>query len=103
MSYVARKNTMQLIRVRALKPEELAELDRLYHTTKSIRVRTRAQMILLASEQGLLAASIRVTGETVRGVLKAGGIVLSRPQHKISSPDPEYMVKKRRLKPKGAI
>ncbi len=182
VSYVARKNTMQLIRVRALKPEELAELDRLYHTTKSIRVRTRAQMILLASEQGLLAASIasivrrdeqtvrrwikrfnaegingledrprpgvdakitpeyrkrllevvrrrprtldlpfslwslqrladfmaehtsiRVTGETVRGVLKAGGIVLSRPQHKISSPDPEYMVKKRRLKPKGAI
>ena len=42
--------------------------------------------------------SIRVSGETVRRVLKSGGITLSRPQHKISSPDPEYRVKKRRLK-----
>ncbi len=168
---------MQPIRVRALKPEELAQLDQLYHTTKSIRVRTRAQMILLASEQGMIAheiapivrrdeqtvrrwikrfnaegisgledrprpgveskttpayrkrlleivrrrprtldlpfslwslqrlshfmaeeTSIRVSDETVRRVLKTGGIVLSRPQHTISSPDPEYMLKKRRLK-----
>lgn len=41
---------------------------------------------------------IRVTDETVRQRLKQAGIVLSRPQHKISSPDPEYQVKKRRLK-----
>lgn len=41
---------------------------------------------------------IRVSDETVRKLLKAGEIVLSRPQHKISSPDPEYLVKKRRLK-----
>jgi hypothetical protein len=41
---------------------------------------------------------IRVSDETVRRLLKAEGIVLSRPQHKISSPDPEYEVKKRRLK-----
>ena len=41
---------------------------------------------------------IRVSAVTVRRVLKAGGIVLSRPQHTISSPDPEYRVKKRRLK-----
>jgi transposase len=41
---------------------------------------------------------IRVSDEAVRLVLKATGIVLSRPQHKISSPDPEYAVKKRRLK-----
>jgi len=40
---------------------------------------------------------IRVSGETVRRVLKADDIVLSRPQHTISSPDPEYKVKKRRL------
>lgn len=39
---------------------------------------------------------IRVEGETVRVHLKEAGIVLSRPQHKISSPDPEYRVKKRR-------
>jgi transposase len=42
--------------------------------------------------------SIRVSLETVRQTLKKGGIVLSRPQHKITSPDPEYEVKKRRLK-----
>ena len=41
---------------------------------------------------------IRVSGETVRRTLKAHDIVLSRPQHTISSPDPEYKVKKRRLK-----
>jgi transposase len=41
--------------------------------------------------------SIRVSYETIRRVLKAADIVLSRPQHKITSPDPEYLVKKRRL------
>jgi transposase len=41
---------------------------------------------------------IRVEAETVRVYLKEAEIVLSRPQHKISSPDPEYQVKKRRLK-----
>jgi hypothetical protein len=34
----------------------------------------------------------------VRRVLAEGGIVLSRPQHQVSSPDPEYLVKKRRVK-----
>lgn len=41
---------------------------------------------------------IRVEYETVRVHLKAAGIVLSRPQHTITSPDPEYAVKKRRSK-----
>jgi transposase len=41
---------------------------------------------------------IRVSEKTVRRHLKAADIVLSRPQHKVSSPDPEYEVKKRRLK-----
>lgn len=41
---------------------------------------------------------IRVTAVTVREHLLAAGIVLSRPQHKITSPDPEYEVKKRRSK-----
>jgi hypothetical protein len=36
--------------------------------------------------------------ETVRVHLKAEGIVLSRPQHTITSPDPEYTLKKRRSK-----
>ncbi|MCB0171888.1 MAG: helix-turn-helix domain containing protein [Anaerolineae bacterium] len=47
----------------------------------------------MAEETGL-----RVSTETVRLHLKAADIVISRPQHKVSSPDPEYMVKKRRLK-----
>jgi hypothetical protein len=47
----------------------------------------------MAEETGL-----QVCDETVRRALKARGIVLSRPQHKVSSPDPEYQVKKRRLK-----
>jgi transposase len=41
---------------------------------------------------------IRVEAETVRHHLAKHDIVLSRPQHKISSPDPEYEVKKRRSK-----
>lgn len=42
--------------------------------------------------------SIRVSDVTVSRLLSAHDIVLSRPQHKVSSPDPEYQVKKRRLK-----
>jgi hypothetical protein len=38
----------------------------------------------------------RVEAETVRMPLKAAAIVLSRPQHTIRSPAPEYHVKKRR-------
>ena len=41
---------------------------------------------------------VRVSIETVRRRLTKAELVLSRPQHKISSPDPEYEVKKRRLK-----
>ena len=43
---------------------------------------------------------IRVADETVRLHLKAAGIVLSRPQHTITSPDPVYALKKRRLQPR---
>lgn len=38
----------------------------------------------------------RVSDATVRLALKAGGIVPSRPQHTVASPDPGYRVKKRR-------
>jgi transposase len=47
----------------------------------------------LAEETG-----IRVEPVTVREHLLTAGIVLSRPQHKITSPDSEYEVKKRRSK-----
>jgi transposase len=157
-----------------LTPVQHKELDHLYRATKDPRLRTRAQMSLLAAEQGLqvlqiarivrereatvlrwlkrylaegieglqdaprpgrpstmtqaykdalLAAvrrrprsfglpfslwtlqrlvdylaeqtGVRVSDETVRRALKHAGIVLSRPQHQISSPDPEYALKKR--------
>lgn len=41
---------------------------------------------------------IRVEYETVRLHLQRAGIVLSRPQHTITSPDPEYALTKRRSK-----
>ena len=161
----------------AVMAEQLDALAELYRTTHNVRLRTRAQMVLLAAEQHLgvreiativrecentvrcwlkrynaqgieglqdqwvggapakvtpayreqllqlvrrrprsldlpystwtlqrladeLAeqTGIRVEKETVRVHLKAAEIVLSRPQHTISSPDPEYAVKKRRLK-----
>lgn len=165
------------LEIAALTEEEVDALDTLYRSTKDMRVRTRAHIILLAGEQRMTAPTIakimrtddqtvrnwfkrwtaegveglkdrpmperpakvtktykeqvllavrrrpralgqpysmwtyqrladymaeqtglRVSYETVRRVLAAGGIVLSRPQHKVSSPDPEYLVKKRRLK-----
>jgi transposase len=42
--------------------------------------------------------SIRVDAETVRLHLAKREIVLSRPQHKISRRDPDYLLKKRRLR-----
>ncbi|HZY64804.1 MAG TPA: helix-turn-helix domain-containing protein [Rubrobacteraceae bacterium] len=163
---------MRPIRIPDLAPEQLAELEELYRTTRYARLRTRAQMVLLAAEQRLVAAEIagivrsseetvrrwlkrylaegveglrdvphpgaprkvteecellveavrrrprslglpfslwtlrrladhmaeqtgiRVEYETVRLHLKAEGIVLSRPQHTITSPDPGYALKK---------
>jgi transposase len=61
---------MRPIRLDALSAEQLRELDHLYHSTRDVRVRTRAQMILLAAERGLVAAEIaaivRQDEETVR-------------------------------------
>ena len=175
---------MKPIRVPDLTPEQLAELEELYRSTRNVRLRTRAQMVLLATERCLTAAEeiaqivraseetvrrwlkryllaegveglsdapqpgaprkvteeyreelihavrrrprslglpfslwtlqrladymaettgIRVTYESVRVHLKATGIVLSRPQHTITSPDPEYVLKKRRSKRPAAV
>ena len=44
---------------------------------------------------------VRLSEEGVRLQLKGMDIVLSRPQHKISSPDPEYLLKKKRSRTKG--
>ena len=171
---------MKPIQLPPLNAEQLQELNELYRKTHDPRLRTRAQIILLAAEKQLVAqeigeivrlsdqavrkwlkryraegveglkddpragtpqkvtavylekleaavrrrprsmdlpfsmwtlrrlaeymveeTGIRVEAETVRIHLKKREIVLSRPQHKVSSPDPEYMVKKRRLKTHG--
>lgn len=168
---------MKAIELPPQTPEQIEALDELYRMTKEVRLRNRAQMILLAAEKGwtasvisevvrcdentvrlwlkryvaegieglkddprpginpkitpeyeekLVAAvrvrprsldlsfstwtlqrladymaeetGIRVNAETVRWHLAKHEIVLSRPQHKISSPDPEYAIKKRRSK-----
>lgn len=168
---------MKPIEIPALEPRQLAALEDLYRGTRDARLRTRAQMVLLAAERCLTAAKIaeivraseetvrrwlkrylaegveglrdvphpgaprkvtaeyrellvhavrrrprslglpfslwtlrrladymaeqigiRVEYETVRLHLLAEGIVLSRPQHTITSPDPEYALKKRRSK-----
>jgi transposase len=168
---------MERIEPIPIEQERINELAELYRTTKDVRVRTRAQMVLLRLEQGktigeigtivrldeetvriwlkryqvegveglqdrprsgnpgkvtgeyqeqLVAAvrrrprslglpyslwtlerladylaeqtGIRVSPDTVRRRLQNEDIVLSRPQHKISSPDPDYEVKKKRSK-----
>jgi transposase len=166
---------MRPIRLDALSAEQLRELDELYHTTRDVRVRGRAQMILLVAEQGMVAAEIaaivrqgeetarrwfarylaegieglsdaprsgappkataayrerllgvarrrpralglpfslwtaarlaghlaeltgvRMSAASVCRLLREGGMALSRPQHTITSPDPEYALKKGR-------
>ena len=61
---------MRPVRLGGLSQQQLGERDRLYHPTRDVRVRTRAQMILLAAERGLVAAEIaaivRRNEETVR-------------------------------------
>lgn len=168
---------MKALRLPPQTPEQIKTLNELYRSTKDVRLRTRAQMILLAAEKGMTAAEIgsivrkdeqtvrrwmkryvaegseglgdaprpgapgkvteayvaklvssvrqrprsleleystwtlqrladymaeetgiRVEPETVRLHLAKQEIVISRPQHKVSSPDPEYEVKKRRSK-----
>ncbi|MDT8267353.1 helix-turn-helix domain-containing protein, partial [Roseomonas sp. DSM 102946] len=61
---------MRPISLDTLSAEQLQELNELYRRTHDVRVRTRAQMILLAAEQGMVAAEIapivRQDEETVR-------------------------------------
>jgi hypothetical protein len=54
--------------------DERAALEHLYRTTRDVRLRTRAQIILLAGEQRLtapvIAAIVREDDQTVRNWLK---------------------------------
>src|SRR5919202_6187395 len=165
-----------MLRLIPRSPEDVAEVRAVYHTTKDVRVRTRAQIVLLAFDglsapkiakivdldpesvrhhlkryrdegiaglpdryrvgrpriatpeyvdlaletvrqrpralglnfsvwtlERLIAylkekTTITVSDETLRTHLRDHGISFRRPQHKVSSPDPEYVQKKRRLK-----
>jgi transposase len=62
------------IRLPELSPEAIAELDQLYRTTRDVRLPMRAQMVLFAAEQGMLAPEIakivRSDEETVRSWLR---------------------------------
>ena len=61
---------MKPIEIPALVPEQLSASEDLYRTTRVVRPRTRAQMVLLAAEQRMTAAAIagivRASEETVR-------------------------------------
>ena len=65
---------MHPIELPELPTDDLAALDHLYHTTRDVRLRTRAHLILLAAEQRLvapqIAAIVRTAEETVRRWLK---------------------------------
>ncbi|MDQ3654239.1 MAG: helix-turn-helix domain-containing protein, partial [Chloroflexota bacterium] len=65
---------MHPVRISELTPAQLGELDAWYRTTRNVRLRARAQMVLLAAEQHLtapeIATIVRVDQETVRRWLK---------------------------------
>ena len=62
------------LEITRLTANEVAGLDTLYRTTTDRRVRTRAQIVLLAGEQGMtvstIAQIVRETGQTVRNWFK---------------------------------
>ncbi len=94
------------------RPGRPAEVTEAYRATLLATVRRRPRSLGLPFSFWTLQrlgdyladnTGIRVSDETVRRTLKRRtlkqqDIVLGRPQHKISSPDPEHEVKKRRSK-----
>ena len=65
---------MKPIRIPALDPDQLTALEDLYRSTRYARLRTRAQMVLLATKRRMSASEIaeivRSSEETVRRWLK---------------------------------
>jgi transposase len=65
---------MRPIQLSPQTPEQLEALDALYRTSRDVRLRQRAQVVLLAAEKGLVAAEIggivRLSEESVRRWLK---------------------------------
>ncbi len=46
-----KEESMKPIRIPPLDMEQLDDLEELYRTTREVRLRTRAQMVLLAAER----------------------------------------------------
>ena len=73
---------MKPISVRELTQNELDELHTLYDKTKEVRMRTRAQMVLLSAEQNMTAQQIgqivRKNEQTVRRWIKRYNAEASR-------------------------
>lgn len=94
----------------APRPGRTATVTETYRTELLAAVRRRPRSLELPYSLWTLQrladylaekTGLRVSDETIRQTLKKADIVLSRPQHKISSPDPDYQVKKRRSKIRG--
>jgi len=68
---------MPPIRLPDLTPTQLAELDAMFRTTRTVRIRTQSRLVVLAAEQRLtalkIAAIVRVDAETGRSWLKRYG------------------------------
>lgn len=65
---------MRALKISNLSTDAIGELDNFYRTTRDVRLRTRAQIVLLAAEKGLIAAEIadivRTDEQTVRRWLR---------------------------------
>jgi len=65
---------MRALQISDLTTDAISELDQLYRTTHDVKLRTRAQMVLLAAEKRMVAAEIaeivRTDEQTVRRWLK---------------------------------
>jgi len=75
MRYIlGQEGAMRALDMPALTEEQLSELSKTYRDTKDVRIRTRAQMVLLACEQHLtapcIAQIVRENAGTVRRWLK---------------------------------
>jgi putative transposase len=84
---------MKALQMPELTEAQQIELSEVYRSTKEVRIRTRAQIVLLACEQDLtaprIAAIVRVDDETVRRWLKRylnEGIEGLRDRHKSGAP-----------------
>jgi transposase len=96
----------------APRPGRPSEVTEVYRAARRAAVRRRPRSVGLPCSLWTLQrlvddlaehTSMRVSDETVRRALKQAGIGLSRPQHQISSPDPDDHVKNSRLKTPAII